>query len=248
MMIAKALAALTGYALIIALPYASYAQETTAYSYDALGRMTNVSQAGGPNNGVSSTYAYDSAGNRTSVTVSGVTTGALSSSSPNNTCTLNANGVCNLTISWNVAGGPPSNVVVKVGNPETVFASGGTSGSASAPWIQASGHTFKLYGDSKLLSTLNVHGVAAAGSLSSSSPTNTCTLNTSGVCTLRIYWNITSGSPANIVVKVGSPQVTFASGGLTGYSDAPWIQATGSTFYLYADSILLASLYVHGTP
>jgi hypothetical protein len=248
MTITRALAVLAGWALIMASPSASYAQETTTYSYDGLGRMTNASQTGGSNNGVSLTYAYDSAGNRTNVTVNGVMTGILSSSSPTNTCTLDASGACNLTISWNVAGGPPSNVVVTVGSPETLFASGGTSGSASAPWIQASGATFRLYGDSKLLSTLNAYGVAVAGSLSSSSPTNTCTLNASGVCTLRIYWNITSGSPASVVVKVGSPQATFASGGLTGYSDAPWIQAAGATFYLYADSVLVSSLYVHGTP
>jgi hypothetical protein len=157
MAIVRALAALTGWALIIATPSALYAQETTTYSYDALGRMTNASQTGGPNNGVSSTYVYDSAGNRTDVTVNGVMTGILSSSSPTNTCTLDVSGVCNLTISWNIAGGPPSNVVVTVGSPETLFASGGTSGSVSAPWIQASGSTFKLYGDSKLLSTLNAY-------------------------------------------------------------------------------------------
>jgi YD repeat-containing protein len=45
------------------------AQETTSYSYDALGRVTGVSRSGGPVSGTSSAYTYDPASNRTNVTV-----------------------------------------------------------------------------------------------------------------------------------------------------------------------------------
>ena len=48
---------------------AVHAGETTTYTYDALGRVVNVSKSGGPNNGVQASYSYDHAGNRTNVTV-----------------------------------------------------------------------------------------------------------------------------------------------------------------------------------
>ena len=53
------------------VPKAAYAQETTSYTYDAKGRLTVVSHAGGPANGVTSNYTYDPADNRTNVTVTG---------------------------------------------------------------------------------------------------------------------------------------------------------------------------------
>jgi len=47
---------------------AAFAQETTTYSYDARGRVTNVTRSGGPAGGVSTAYSYDAADNRTNVT------------------------------------------------------------------------------------------------------------------------------------------------------------------------------------
>lgn len=46
------------------------AQESTTYTYDALGRVTAANRSGGPMNGANSGYVYDPAGNRTNVTVS----------------------------------------------------------------------------------------------------------------------------------------------------------------------------------
>ena len=40
------------------------AQETTTYTYDALGRVTGVAHNGGPEAGAAAIYAYDPAGNR----------------------------------------------------------------------------------------------------------------------------------------------------------------------------------------
>lgn len=48
-----------------------HAQETKTYTYDALGRVTNVQISGGPASGTNAGYQYDLAGNRTNVTVSG---------------------------------------------------------------------------------------------------------------------------------------------------------------------------------
>lgn len=49
----------------------SAASETTTYTYDALGRLVQVSNAGTINNGLNSAYSYDPAGNRSNVTVTG---------------------------------------------------------------------------------------------------------------------------------------------------------------------------------
>lgn len=48
------------------------ANEVTNYTYDELGRLVKVEQAGSVNNNVISNYAYDKAGNRTNVKVTGV--------------------------------------------------------------------------------------------------------------------------------------------------------------------------------
>jgi hypothetical protein len=45
------------------------AAETITYSYDALGRLVQVTHSGTVNNGVQSSYGYDPADNRTNVTV-----------------------------------------------------------------------------------------------------------------------------------------------------------------------------------
>ncbi len=49
----------------------SPANDTTNYTYDALGRLVKVEQEGGVSNGVASNYSYDKAGNRTNVNVTG---------------------------------------------------------------------------------------------------------------------------------------------------------------------------------
>jgi len=43
----------------------AFAQETTTYSYDALGRLTGSSISGGPNNTRTTGTCFDAAGNRT---------------------------------------------------------------------------------------------------------------------------------------------------------------------------------------
>jgi len=140
---------------------AASANETVTYVYDAKGRLVTVAHTGSVNNNVVSNYAYDAADNRTNVTVNGVPTGTLSSSSPTNSCTLGSNGICTLTIYWTITSGSPSNVIVKVGSPQTVFASSGAGGgSQDAPWIQAGGATFYLYADSTLIATLYVQGTS----------------------------------------------------------------------------------------
>ncbi len=140
---------------------AASASETVTYVYDAKGRLVSITHTGSVNNNVVSNYTYDAADNRTNVTVNGVPTGTLSSSSPTNSCTLGSNGLCTLTIYWAITSGSPSNVTVKVGSPQTVFASSGPGGgSQDAPWIQAGGSTFYLYADSALVATLYVHGTS----------------------------------------------------------------------------------------
>lgn len=57
---------LTGSAASIAiLSYSAWAQETTTYSYDGLGRLKGSSIAGGTNTGRTTGTCFDAAGNRT---------------------------------------------------------------------------------------------------------------------------------------------------------------------------------------
>lgn len=56
-----------------------HAQETTSYTYDALGRVTGVSRSGGPVSGTNTAYTYDPASNRTNVTVTNSPNGTPSS-------------------------------------------------------------------------------------------------------------------------------------------------------------------------
>lgn len=60
-------------AVTISLPIAAHAAETTAYNYDAKGRLVAVSKTGSANNGVTVAYSYDRADNRTNVVVNGAT-------------------------------------------------------------------------------------------------------------------------------------------------------------------------------
>lgn len=120
-------AILTSSALFAAATATSIARanETVKYTYDAKGRIVSIQHTGTINNNVVANYTYDTADNRTRVTLSGAPFGALSSSSPSNSCTLGANGLFTLTICWAITSGSPSNVVVKVGDPQAVFAASG---------------------------------------------------------------------------------------------------------------------------
>lgn len=53
-------------ALVIMLAQGAAASETTAYTYDELGRLISSSNSGGPRSGKSALTAYDPAGNRAS--------------------------------------------------------------------------------------------------------------------------------------------------------------------------------------
>lgn len=60
---------------MLCAPSLAKAQETTAYTYDALGRLTKVAVSGGAASGVTQSYTFDAAGNRTNVTVAGAPNG-----------------------------------------------------------------------------------------------------------------------------------------------------------------------------
>jgi hypothetical protein len=53
------------------MPAAAGASETINYSYDARGRLKQVSHSGSVNNNVVSNYSYDKADNRTNKTTTG---------------------------------------------------------------------------------------------------------------------------------------------------------------------------------
>ena len=66
----------------------AFAQETKTYTYDALGRVTNVQASGGPSNGTNAAYTYDPASNRTNVTVTGSPNGNGGGTDPNGGATV----------------------------------------------------------------------------------------------------------------------------------------------------------------
>jgi hypothetical protein len=67
---------ITGAGLYCAMASSACAQETTTYTYDALGRVISVVHNSGPISGTTTTYNYDFAGNRTSVNVTGSPNGS----------------------------------------------------------------------------------------------------------------------------------------------------------------------------
>lgn len=60
-------------ACALLLAPAAAAQETTTYSYDALGRLKTTSTSGGQNDGTVNQVEFDRAGNRTNYTTTGAT-------------------------------------------------------------------------------------------------------------------------------------------------------------------------------
>lgn len=60
-------------ACMVALASPAAAQETTTYSYDALGRLRTTSTSGGQNSGTVNQTDFDRAGNRTNYTTTGAT-------------------------------------------------------------------------------------------------------------------------------------------------------------------------------
>lgn len=59
------------FAGLILLGAAAYAAETITYTYDARGRLKQVTRTGTVNNGVTTNYTYDKADNRTNKTTTG---------------------------------------------------------------------------------------------------------------------------------------------------------------------------------
>jgi YD repeat-containing protein len=57
--------------LLVLSSSSAWATETISYVYDALGRVTQSSHSGGPQNGQQTTYTIDPAGNRKNTTTTG---------------------------------------------------------------------------------------------------------------------------------------------------------------------------------
>ena len=57
--------------IIVLLGAAAYASETITYTYDARGRLIQVSHSGSVNDNLVSNYVYDKADNRTNKTTTG---------------------------------------------------------------------------------------------------------------------------------------------------------------------------------
>ncbi|MEI9899099.1 MAG: hypothetical protein WDN31_02105, partial [Hyphomicrobium sp.] len=69
--LALGIAVTTLIAAAAAAPMGGMGNETINYTYDARGRLTNVTHSGSVNNNLTSNYTYDKADNRVTVNVSG---------------------------------------------------------------------------------------------------------------------------------------------------------------------------------
>lgn len=77
------MAKLSGVLLLAALCNSTAsADELITYTYDARGRLVQVSRSGAVNNGVQANYAYDKADNRSNVTVTGAPSGSALAAAP----------------------------------------------------------------------------------------------------------------------------------------------------------------------
>lgn len=70
-LLALGIALTTVIAAATAAPFAGGGNETINYTYDARGRLTNVTHAGSVNNNLQANYTYDKADNRLTVNVTG---------------------------------------------------------------------------------------------------------------------------------------------------------------------------------
>lgn len=71
----------------VAIATVAVAQETTTYSYDALGRLTGSSVSGGPNDTRRTGTCFDFAGNRTRYDVTNSAPGVCPTPTPTPTAT-----------------------------------------------------------------------------------------------------------------------------------------------------------------
>jgi hypothetical protein len=132
------LAFTVGAAVLIVAP--SVAQETTSYTYDALGRLTKVDHGTtGPIAGVQSNYSYDHADNRTQVQVINANAGVTFSIASNGAVTEGGNSVFTVTKSGSAVGSLTVNYATADGTavaPGDYAASSGTLTFTSAQTSQ----------------------------------------------------------------------------------------------------------------
>jgi YD repeat-containing protein len=208
---------------------AAAAQTTTlTYTYDALGRVTSVSDG----NGNTTTYAYDAAGNRTQyvVTVSRVTAHNVSVTVHANTTT---------TIPLNITGGTPTSVAV------STQASHGTA-TASGTTISYTPTTNFFGSDSFQYTASNSAGTSAPATVSITVLPPPPIANNSSVTVDQnstndnIPLNITGGPPASVTVATQASHGTATASGTT-------ITYTPAATYFGPDSFTYTASNAGGT-
>jgi len=168
------------------------------------------------------------------ITVGNIDKGSILASP--NPCAIPAGGnTCTVTLTWTTKDVAAANVWVQdigVGGNETPFA-GGTSGPATAPWIQGAPHRyiFTLYEVTTTgrapITSVAVIGLRQDPSGTISASPNPCVIPTGGTtCTTSVIWSAQNVSGAEVWVQdigVGGNETPFA-GGTSGPATALWIQ------------------------
>lgn len=106
------------------------ASNSTAYTYDALGRLKATQTIGGPSGGMQRSYSYDASGNRTSLQVSGTAgSGAVTITAQGSVANQTSTGV---VLGVNIAGSPaPTGTMTFTENGLFLGSASVTSGEAS---------------------------------------------------------------------------------------------------------------------
>lgn len=127
------------------------ASDTITYTYDALGRLTNASVAGGAANGLQAATSYDPAGNRGNYSVAGASSGATAILSIDNV-SVTEGGTAIFTVTK--TGAAPGPISVNFGTAD------GTA-LAGADYVATSGSlTFQLADVTKTISVATIDDAA----------------------------------------------------------------------------------------
>lgn len=220
--------------------FAVAGSETVTYTYDARGRLVQVSRSGSVNNGVQATYTYDRADNRTVVTVSGAGGG-----------TPNCGGI-SFIIASNAAVTEGTNSVFTISKAGSTsnscsvnYATANGSATAGSDYTAASGTlTFTSAQTSKSVSVVTADDTSVESAetftMSLSSPTDGSTVGTPGTATATINDNDSSPPPSFSIsdgngTEGGLVSFTIIKSGSTSSSFTVTFATANGTALAYSD-------------
>jgi arylformamidase len=147
--------------------------------------------------------------------------------------------LCSSTVSWVNA---PAGSCVFIKGTGQLFACGGASGSAEAPWLRTAtpGSVVFVLADSRNPGIVYREAHAPTSELTVS--TCRANVNSPELCTSTVSW---AKAPTDSCVFIKGTGQLFACGGASGSAEAPWLQTAtpGSVVFMLADRRNPAAVY-----